>query len=669
MTARTSDTHPLRIDCVEAGSRDGRIGMTLCPGKKQRFGITGAWARDLAADLAAVQAWGAQALVTLVEPAELENLEVPSVELADRVEALGLEWHHLPIPDGGVPDAHFEKRWIYAGTRLRRHLAQGRSIVLHCIGGLGRTGTIAARLLVEFGADPEKAIGEIRQARPGAIETTFQERHVRGVTQLAGPGTPPSRIERALGCVLGGAVGDAFGYAVEFDSLVSIQQRYGERGIRNPALDNGRLIVSDDTQMTLFTMEGLLRALSLGPDAPGAVAQIRLAYLDWLLTQGEPLRNHHPVGTLAGDRRMVFRRAPGNTCLAAMRAGGRGTVESPVNDSKGCGGVMRVAPIGLLDSVPTAEDALKLGAAASAITHGHVTGYLSGGAMAAMVHLVFRGATPDESALEVLRFLCRWDGHDETSRALELALELASEQGGDVAAHIRRLGLGWVGEEALAIGVYACLVAEDFADAVAIAANHDGDSDSTASIAGQIWGAWRGLQSVPHEWIRRIDVLDPALTLLQTLTTEVATDKVHAAVDWAISQIDDLEAARGKTYVDEVEEVEPGVFAMPAIHEPAALLDFHEGLHKHGLVIDFDWAAWEEGRRAADDPDRIRDLSPADCVKLLTAYARSDRFCDGAFSSALDKGHLTGILKRMREHRRAGMRFDIALNPPAMFDH
>jgi ADP-ribosylglycohydrolase len=78
----------------------------------------------------------------------------------------------------------------------------------------------------------------------------------------------------------------------------------------------------------------------------------------------------------------------------------------------------------------------------------------------------------------------------------------------DPADDVARLGQGWVGEEALAIAIYSVCRARNFSDAVAIATNHDGDSDSTASIAGQIWGAMNGIDEIPPSWARRLDVLD-----------------------------------------------------------------------------------------------------------------------------------------------------------------
>lgn len=173
----TSQTHPIMIASLQVPNAAGLLGLTFCPGKRDPHAFSGAWARDLDTDLAAVRAWGASALVTLVEDHELELLQVP--QIGTRCGAHGMDWYHLPVEDTGVPDARFEQAWSEGhGPALRQRLANGQHLVLHCRGGLGRTGTIAARLLVEFGTPPRAAIDQVRAARPGAIENRLQERYV-----------------------------------------------------------------------------------------------------------------------------------------------------------------------------------------------------------------------------------------------------------------------------------------------------------------------------------------------------------------------------------------------------------------------------------------------------------------------------------------------------------
>ena len=324
-------------------------------------------------------------------------------------------------------------------------------------------------------------------------------------------------VDRLLGCLLGGAVGDGFGYAVEFMSLAAIRQEFGPDGLREPVHQGGRLVVSDDTQMTLFTLEGMLRAL--GPDgtcdADRLTEEVRLAYLDWLDTQGGG-----PGRALAGDlaRAKALRvpRAPGNTCLSALRAGGRGSVERPINDSKGCGAVMRVAPLGLLPLTPAV--AFVLAARAGALTHGHVDGWSSGALLAAIVVELMAGhelPAAAARAIEAGDATGSIKGPWRTRELASKACELAQAEGLPPEQVFRALGQGWTGEEALAIGLWAALGARDLHDAIRRGANHDGDSDSTASIAGQLYGAWRGVHAVPHRLVRRLDVLEELLTLAQ----------------------------------------------------------------------------------------------------------------------------------------------------------
>ncbi len=158
--------------------------MTLCPGKKQRDAMSGDWDRDLADDLDVIAGWGASAVVSVILPEELMMLDVHNI--GEQINARGMQWYHLPVPDGGVPDHTFEQSWASAGLELRRALRGGSKILIHCKGGLGRTGMLAARLLVELGESPEEAIRRVRDARRGTIETLEQERHVLRCRKLRG---------------------------------------------------------------------------------------------------------------------------------------------------------------------------------------------------------------------------------------------------------------------------------------------------------------------------------------------------------------------------------------------------------------------------------------------------------------------------------------------------
>jgi ADP-ribosylglycohydrolase len=279
--------------------------------------------------------------------------------------------------------------------------------------------------------------------------------------------------------------------------------------------------------MTLFTLERLLRANENNARTRELfLREIRQSYLDWHDTQNGTVPGKSARGWLAREKSMRALRGPGNTCLSALRAGGIGSLEEPANDSKGCGGVMRVAPVGLMghDSMPSAV--FRLGAESAALTHGHASGYLSAGVMAVLVQsmvqgrrleLYKRGEYDHDPLAEALSPLGDYANHEETLEAVNRALTLAREGAEDRAHAVESLGGGWVGEQALAIAVYAVLSARSFVEAITIAANHSGDSDSTACLAGQLWGAAHGLGGMPHDWIVDLDVLLPLLRLAKQL--------------------------------------------------------------------------------------------------------------------------------------------------------
>ncbi|MDZ7752652.1 MAG: cyclin-dependent kinase inhibitor 3 family protein [Gammaproteobacteria bacterium] len=175
MKPRTSSTHPLEIATLKLPG-GGRLGLTFCPGKHDPHAMTGPWERDLDTDLAAITAWGATTLVTLMETPELIYLRV--ADLGTRAKAHGLTWHQLPIPDVSIPGEDFEAAWPAASADLHRRIQEGEGIVIHCRGGLGRTGLVAARLLIEQAERPEKALRRVRESRPGAVETPEQEEFV-----------------------------------------------------------------------------------------------------------------------------------------------------------------------------------------------------------------------------------------------------------------------------------------------------------------------------------------------------------------------------------------------------------------------------------------------------------------------------------------------------------
>jgi ADP-ribosylglycohydrolase len=317
------------------------------------------------------------------------------------------------------------------------------------------------------------------------------------------------------GCLLGGATGDALGAPIEFKKLDEIRRLFGPAGVTGLELEYGRRgAITDDTQMTLFTGEALIRwahGLEQGEARPLAAAG-RESYLRWLSTQGEAACPPGAPGWLVGVRGLHARRAPGTTCLSALRGGQVGAPSKPINDSKGCGGVMRIAPVGLAGL----DDPFVAGCELGALTHGHATGYLAAGYLALVVAELVDGAELREACRAATVRLARQPGHEETLFAVGRALGLAAE-GNPSPEAVESLGGGWVAEEALAIGLYCALVARDFAHGVLLAVNHGGDSDSTGSIAGSLLGLSAGEGGIPSPWLKDLELREVITTVADDL--------------------------------------------------------------------------------------------------------------------------------------------------------
>jgi ADP-ribosylglycohydrolase len=334
---------------------------------------------------------------------------------------------------------------------------------------------------------------------------------------------------RFRGCLLGGAVGDALGAPVEFMSLSRICKHFGAGGIREYAEHFGRKgVITDDTQMTLFTAEGLIRALVRERREGSAdyAAVTGSAYQRWLRTQGEINRHRlHPLdptpGWLYGIKGLHKVRSPGRTCRAALRDA-TGFGEPANNDSKGCGGVVRIAPVGLF--AETLEQSFELGCQLAALTHGHPTGWLAGGALAVMLTSLRQGAALTDAIDTALDCVEEIPGHEEIVTALELADDLFFS-GTDADSAIAQLGEGWSAEEALGIATYCALKARDFREGITMAVNHDGDSDSTGALAGNLLGAMWGEKGIPAAWLKQLE--------LRKVITEVADD-LRTCREWRI---------------------------------------------------------------------------------------------------------------------------------------
>lgn len=317
-----------------------------------------------------------------------------------------------------------------------------------------------------------------------------------------------------LGCLLGGAIGDAFGAPVEFMSREQILAKCGKDGVTSLLPAYGKIgAITDDTQMTLFTAEGLLRAYVRGyhKGITSWLSCIGHAYQRWLRTQSYDSLHNLSVGSdgiLWKTKELHDQRAPGNTCLKALCASS-GFAEFATNNSKGCGGVMRVAPIGLFcwrmkDSF-TVEECFDLASDAAHLTHGHPTGYLAAGAFAAIIYEIIDGYTLVDAAHSIIRILENKCDAQETVEAIEQALQLAKSHMTHSHA-IQLMGEGWIAEEALAISLYCAIVAKDFNQLMTISVSHDGDSDSTGAIAGNLWGVIHGIGNIDESLVSQVEL-------------------------------------------------------------------------------------------------------------------------------------------------------------------
>lgn len=338
--------------------------------------------------------------------------------------------------------------------------------------------------------------------------------------------------DKFIATLLAGAIGDALGYPVEFLTLEEIKSIYGYMGINELVLDkySGKALISDDTQMTLFTADGLIwaeqrmRERGIGSYVASGVYP---SYIRWYYTQykkypnenGEYFisRQHHEddKGIMSYEE-LYSRRAPGISCLTALASGEIGTIEKPINDSKGCGGVMRVAPVGLLLN-KSPKYAFQVGAEVAAITHGHPTGYLASGVLAMIIAELVNGMTLLDSIHNSIEVLKRYRSHEEVLRSINRAVELAKCDI-DPEKAINELGEGWIAEEALAVALYCALKTTDFKEALILAVNHDGDSDSTGAICGNILGALYGMDVIPKDWIENLELKELIISMGEKLS-------------------------------------------------------------------------------------------------------------------------------------------------------
>lgn len=315
-------------------------------------------------------------------------------------------------------------------------------------------------------------------------------------------------IDQLAGCLLGGALGDALGYPVEFEKVSQISQDHDFDKIVD------KLIVSDDTQMTLFTANALLLDGNLRINTWNC-------YQDWLETQfkqGKSELSHRPISWLMEYPEMYASREPGRTCLMTLMRGIPGDLNEPINQSKGCGALMRVAPLAFIDR----EDLYLVAIENSALTHGHQMSHIASAALVSLLRYISEGETLCDSVSLMRQDIKRiFMGSLEVKVFDDLLQQaiFASEKDFDDMEIISRLGEGWVAEETLAIALYCSLkYSNDLKKALRVAVFHDGDSDSTGSVTGQILGTLLGAKKLPQEEIKRLDLLEPLMKMIERLS-------------------------------------------------------------------------------------------------------------------------------------------------------
>lgn len=333
----------------------------------------------------------------------------------------------------------------------------------------------------------------------------------------------------AQASLLAGAIGDSLGAEIEFWSLDEIQRRF-PKGLPGLISHRGLLgAITDDTQMTLFTAEGLIAAsLQSRSGTDGTLEQhVYNALLRWLSTQGAsaPFAILETRGIVT-DPRLHHCRAPGATCLASLR------VATPIgaaahNHSKGCGTIMRVAPVAFGVDAERIRD---VAIATSALTHGHPTAQFAAAAWAELLHAVFHGEDLDVAAIEIERQYRNLDGALETANAIRAALEAPRDRSPET---VERLGGGWVAEEALSIALYSALATSSLEDGLLCAVTHGGDSDSTGAIAGNLLGLIYPDDAFDHPWSAQIECRD----LILRLGSDLISARTNAD-DWPIEKFE-----------------------------------------------------------------------------------------------------------------------------------
>ena len=316
----------------------------------------------------------------------------------------------------------------------------------------------------------------------------------------------PTKLERFEGCLLGGAIGDAFGAPLEKLTMQEIKSKF--KGNLNYLITekDGIAEFTDDTQMLLFTIEGLINAVKKYPETSiDYYKTILNSYKNWYITQTKDFSSSKNTTGLMRYEELYKRKEPGLTCLESLGSNKIGTTKNRINNSAGNGGVMRIAPVGLF-YCNNAEKSFEVGKNIAALTHGNPNGFLPAGALAYLISLLANGEKLEDAIEKIKRKLDTQAQSELLLYKIKLAQNLAKSSISEKEA-IETIGSGWTGDEALAIALYSCLKhPEDYKSVIRTSANHSGDSDTTAAIAGNIAGIIHGKNNIPQKWIKSINM-------------------------------------------------------------------------------------------------------------------------------------------------------------------
>lgn len=644
---------------VQTPAGCGVIGVTFCPGKTDSHAASGAWARDLDLDMDAIEAWGAVAVLTLIEDHEFETLKVP--KLGRAVVRRHMDWFHLPIRDVSTPSKAFEKSWATVGAGLRARLRDGAKVLVHCRGGLGRAGTIAARMLVDLGVAPKEAITRVRAVRPGAIETMGQEAYVlrQAPLPVSLPKMSKAAVEdRAVGALVGLAVGDALGTTLEFSARNDRAEPLTDMIGGGPFhLQAGQW--TDDTAMALALAD------SLGQDRKLDPRDLMKRFVSWWKT-GE----YSCTGTCF-DIGITTR-----TALQGWLDSKNPYAGSTNPKTAGNGSLMRLAPVAIAHW-KDADARCDVAARQSKTTHGAPEAVDACVLYADLVAEAIAGRPRAE--------ILASRGFSGADKVIELA-------GGAWRGKPRKTirGTGYV-IDALEAAIWCVATSSDFRGAVLRAANLRDDSDTTAAIAGQLAGALYGLKGIPAEWLDRLAwrtrIEEAGLKLTRPIqqnlfddepTDDTVADRPRSSArlklggsplengPWqsgaytdrekleALAHYADVFGAADFKYGDWSElRIIPYHSREQTFEISPEIERFHKDMYDYGWVQNLDWSAWAhtpEGEMLLAGGDALDRASAPQLAKLVTTRLRIARFRDQTVvPEDIESGLMLRIARRAKD--------------------